>query len=362
MGKLFNIKSKINNYEVVKISSSVEKMVLNNKYSLCLIDDFYRNQIKKINKNKIIFIKANENSKQLTKIVSILTKMANKKLSRSDKILVVGGGVLQDIGTLVTSLYRRGINWDYIPTTVLAMIDSCIGGKSSINLGKYKNQIGNYWPPKKILLNAKFAETQKKNEFFSGLSEGFKITYVSGKNDSNKFFENCQLFYKTSNFKYLQSLLEISLYSKKRIIESDEFDDGKRLFLNFGHSFGHSIESITKYSISHGFAVAIGCVMEIIFTANYYKIKMDSYTKRLINSLLFLSNKMTRHQKQLLKKISVRQLFEILSYDKKMYNGLLKLPVASTAGRFTLKKIDFKKDKAKKNFFVSYQELLTLIR
>ena len=104
MGKLFNIKSKISNYEVIKTSATIEKLLLSNKYSLCLVDDFYKSQIKMVDYSKIIFIKANENSKQLVKILPILTKIANKKLSRSDKMLVVGGGVLQDIGTLVASI------------------------------------------------------------------------------------------------------------------------------------------------------------------------------------------------------------------------------------------------------------------
>jgi 3-dehydroquinate synthase len=215
--------------------------------------------------NNLISIPGNEESKQFNKIESILTSLADMNVKRDESVSVIGGGSIQDIGTLVTSLYMRGIRWEYFPTTLASMMDSCIGGKSSINLGQRKNLIGNFHPPSRIIVNPTYLETLPDIEISAGISEGVKISYARGSSQLSSFIGNIRLWREKGHTVNLLAAIRESLESKKFFIEIDEFDKNERQLLNFGHSFGHALESSSGYSIPHGIAVLVGMLAAQIY-------------------------------------------------------------------------------------------------
>ena len=204
-----------------------------------------------------IFIEATEHAKSLDQIPALIEQLRTNGANRQTHLVVIGGGVLQDIATFVASVYMRGIAWSYDPTTVLAMVDSCIGGKSSINVGNYKNLIGTFHTPDPILIDPTLAETLPRDQFASGLIEAAKITFCRG---PEAFAAHLTTNPSTSmTTASLEALVINSLQSKKHFIEIDEFDKKERLLLNFGHTFGHALEAETRYTrFLHGEAVAWG--------------------------------------------------------------------------------------------------------
>jgi 3-dehydroquinate synthase len=161
----------------------------------------------------------------------------------------------------------RGVDWVHIPTTLLAQGDSCIGSKTSINFGKFKNQLGNFFSPKQIFIDVNFLKTLDKADLISGLGEMAHYFLVSSCEDFLYFkseYHNAQ-----NNLNILKDLIIRSLEIKKSYIEIDEFDQNERQVFNYGHSFGHALESLTNYRIPHGIAVSIGMDMSNFMSVKY---------------------------------------------------------------------------------------------
>ncbi len=206
---------------------------------------------------KVIELSASEDKKTLATCESVLSQMKAMGANRDSVLLAIGGGYIQDIGTLVASLYMRGISWVYAPTTLMAMMDSCIGGKSSINVGSAKNLIGNFYPPVEIIVDPTFIASLDESAIASGLSEGVKICYAKGPSSFEKFCtyrETVDDYGSTDGAEWIAHVLN----AKKWFVETDEFDQGPRKLLNFGHTFGHALESATEFAIPHGIAINIG--------------------------------------------------------------------------------------------------------
>jgi 3-dehydroquinate synthase len=177
--------------------------------------------------------------------------------TRDGQLVAVGGGAVQDLATLSASLYMRGIEWVYFPTTLASMTDSCVGGKSSINLAGYKNVIGNFYPPKKVVVDTRFIDSLPTEEYLCGLAEGVKICFAKGGREFQDFILNPAALEKSSP-ENTKELVSLSLKSKIWFVEVDEYDKKERQLLNFGHSFGHALESASNFRIPHGIAVGIG--------------------------------------------------------------------------------------------------------
>ena len=180
---------------------------------------------------KVIPIDASEDSKGLEKIPAVVAACRDAGLTRDGRILSVGGGVIQDIASFVASVYMRGVAWDYIPTTLLAMVDSCIGGKSSINVGANKNLIGTFHPPTSIVIAPSLASTLSTSQVVSGLCEASKICYAKGAEDFAHYIR-LHAAYRAGDPDALARLIGLSLSCKKWFIEIDEFDRKERLLLN----------------------------------------------------------------------------------------------------------------------------------
>jgi len=274
MLKNLTIKSHKGPYEVIFNPGTISELIsLFGEEVHFLIDSniatIYKVELNDIlNNDKTIIIEATEGNKSLERIIPVIEQLVDNKIRRTHMLVAIGGGIVQDITCFIASSILRGVQWSLIPTTLLAQADSCIGSKSSINLGHVKNILGTFNPPNEIYIYPDFLKTLEKKEIQSGIGEIIKVHTIDGIKSFNDIAENFETLFKDTSelLKYIQSALII----KKRYIEEDEFDLGVRNIFNYGHSFGHAIESSTDYKIPHGIAVTIGMDM-----ANYISMKRD---------------------------------------------------------------------------------------
>lgn len=231
-----------------------------------LVDAFFRNKLWLPQGVPTVYVEATEQAKSYDAILPIFLALKEAGLSRTATLVAIGGGVIQDIATLVASLYMRGIAWSYVPTTFLGMTDSCLGGKSSINVGPYKNLIGNFHPPRTIEVLPAFIRTLPLVEIRGGAAEATKIAWCRGPAafEAHRHLVK-SLLSGTWEDSEVAELVHASLTIKQWFIERDEFDRAERRLLNFGHTWGHALESATGFSIPHGLAVAIGMLAAIEF-------------------------------------------------------------------------------------------------
>jgi len=208
-------------------------------------------------------LEASEQAKSYAAIQPVFEWLLGAGCRRSSQLVVIGGGVLQDIGCFVASVLMRGLRWTLIPTTLLAQCDSCIGSKSSINVGRYKNQLGTFYPPHEVLLAFDFLATLTEDEIHSGLGEAIKLHMIAGPEETARLRATLEGNGRLAGV--LPGVVWDSLRIKKRFIEEDEFDHGVRNLLNYGHTFAHAFESATRYEIPHGIAVIMGVVCAASF-------------------------------------------------------------------------------------------------
>ena len=212
---------------------------------------------------KYLALEAVETSKSLDAMTDVVVKLRELGLNRQSHLMVVGGGIIQDIGAFVAAIYMRGVTWSYAPTTLLGMADSCIGGKSSINVGKYKNLVGTIVPPKAVLIDPAFIGELPPLQRAAGLCEAAKICFVRGPEAFDSYCADHPAV--GMDVAGHERIIRKSLLAKKWFVEIDEFDRRERQLLNFGHTFGHALEGAYNFSISHGIAVGLGimCVIDL---------------------------------------------------------------------------------------------------
>ena len=234
-----------------------------------IVDSFFLDRLNLPNNIPVIHVNATEEAKSLPATMDLFIALKQAGLGRGSRLLAVGGGVIQDIATFVASLYMRGISWSYAPTTFLGMADSCVGGKSSINVGEFKNLIGNFHPPKQIEILPVFARSLPAVEIAGGAAEAAKISFCRGPDAFNIYLEfAAPILANAWTEADLAQLLHTTLRVKQWFIERDEFDQAERRMLNFGHTWGHALESATDFAIPHGLAVALGMLAAIRFAGD----------------------------------------------------------------------------------------------
>ncbi len=264
MHDLFEIRSSSGGYPVRLTDVSVREAVAACQGSFVLADSFFRDQLEGMDL-PIIFIEATEEAKKFEAVGVLIEQCREQGLSRSGRIVALGGGVVQDIAGFVATVYMRGLEWTFLPTTLLAMVDSCIGGKSSINVGTFKNLAGSFYPPNEIIVPVCAVDTLPAEHVAAGRCEAAKICYARGV----ECFEEYVALGRTTG-RRVEQMIALSLAAKKWFIEVDEFDQNERLLLNFGHSFGHALESCTSYGVTHGVAVGVGCLAALSLSAKHH--------------------------------------------------------------------------------------------
>ena len=263
---LMDIKSYKGKYSVTFCKNSAKHLVQNlpnNNYHIVIDDrvaDLYSSELKTVlEHDSVLKIEALESNKSLELMPKYVSYLVNKQIRRDDILIAIGGGIIQDITCFLAATILRGVDWYFYPTTLLAQADSCIGSKSSINCGDSKNLLGTFTPPNKVIIGSNYLKTLGVQDVRSGIGEMLKVHGIAGKDAFDKIANKYNdLFLDHS---VMQAFIRRSLDIKKKYIELDEFDTGKRNIFNYGHSFGHAIESATNFSIPHGIAVTMGIDM-----------------------------------------------------------------------------------------------------
>lgn len=260
------IKSNIKNYTAhFEKDDSFLKNLAKLKNSVFVIDEnvykFHKNDcLKYIPQDRLILLEISEDRKNIDTVCELYEKIMKFAPRKNLNLISIGGGITQDLTGFVASSLYRGVNWIFIPTTLLAQVDSCIGAKTSLNFKHFKNLIGTFYPPSEIHIYPEFLKTLTREDFYSGVGEMAKLHLMNGESDTKEFIKDLPLIDKLDAKTLLERTLNC-LKIKKSYIEDDEFDTGKRNMLNYGHCFGHAIESSTDFAISHGQAVVVGMIL-----------------------------------------------------------------------------------------------------
>ena len=313
-----NIKSFIPKFEdYSKIIVVTDKIVLKN------LSQAYKN-IQNLSKKKFlgVTLPSGEKTKSFQHLQFLCENILKEKIDRNALIICLGGGVVGDIVGLTANLLLRGIDFIQIPTTLLAQVDSSVGGKTAINSKYGKNLIGSFNQPKAVIISIETLKKLKRRQIISGYAEILKYSLISDKS----FFHFLQ-----KNGKKLLSLdatttiktIKTSCKIKSKIVEQDEKEKGIREILNFGHTFGHAIESFTGFSkkIFHGEAVILGMYLALKFS-NYLGI----CDKDLINKFCFHLDELKIPYKLADYKIKISSLnfLKHIKFDKKIKNNKMK--------------------------------------
>ncbi|OIP96508.1 hypothetical protein AUK40_04885 [Candidatus Wirthbacteria bacterium CG2_30_54_11] len=207
-----------------------------------------------------IILPISEEGKSLESVQLLYDQVISLSAKKNMTLVSIGGGITQDITGFVASTLYRGVNWIFVPTTLLAQADSCIGAKTSLNYKKYKNLLGTFFPPHQVYIYPGFLDTLDEPVYLSGLGEIVKLYVIGGEQDTLRLLGALPALLNRQDEVLLNFVMR-SLTIKKDYIEADEFDTGKRNMLNFGHCFGHAVEYATGYALAHGQAVVVGMIL-----------------------------------------------------------------------------------------------------
>lgn len=261
---------------------------------------------------KSIVIKGYEESKSLNTYQEICSKLIELGITRGEMLLALGGGVIGDLVGFIASTLFRGVSFVQIPTSLLAQVDSSIGGKTGINLGEHKNFIGTFYQPKKVLIDPLFLKTLPQQEINNGYGEMIKHALIGSK----KLYELLLI-----SKDITEEIIYENLLVKKNKVILDEFDNGERMKLNYGHTFGHAIELINN--IPHGIAVLSGILCITDFAIDKKIITSDIKTK-----ILNLYKKCNLD----ILSYDYHLLLDKLKYDKKNFSGSINLIIVGEIG------------------------------
>ena len=286
------IKTKTQKYSIIigsNLISNVNKIIednsINFKKCLLIIDTNIPkkiiSKIKQSLKKKdiyIYFFKASEINKNLSSVNKILDVLLNKNFSRDDCLISIGGGITGDISGLAASLFKRGLKFINIPTTLLSQVDSSIGGKTGVNTKYGKNLIGTFYQPNLVISDIQFLKTLPKREIICGYGEILKHSLIANKNFYNFLNKNSSKIFNLSSPFIEKAILE-SCKIKKSVVQKDEKENGLRKILNFGHTFAHAYEASLGYSkkLNHGEAVILGMRSALNFSLKNNLLKKEDH-------------------------------------------------------------------------------------
>lgn len=271
-----------------------------NKYSQTILDN--------CDNGYILTLKQGEENKNMDSLKVILEKLCELNFNRHDCVIACGGGVIGDMAGFAASIYMRGIDFYNVPTTSLSQIDSSIGGKTAIDFGGYKNIVGSFYQPKKVLIDPETLNTLSKRQLNNGLVEALKMSVT----------HNEELFNIFKNNEYLNKIDEViveSLKIKKQVVEEDEKELGLRKVLNFGHTIAHGIE--LNSNLYHGESVALGM---LCMSSNSIK-----------NELTKIYNHMNISSRV---DVDIEKTIESITHDKKSNGNTISCVVVDEIGKF----------------------------
>ncbi len=210
-----------------------------------------------LDRSAMLVVPAREDRKTMDGVFEICDAVLTRSAKKNLTLVSIGGGIVQDVSGYAASTLYRGVRWVYVPTTLLAQCDSCIGGKTSLNYKRYKNLLGTFYPPHEVLISSAFVDTLSELDFYSGLGEAVKLVMMGGPRKTAEFLADLPAIQRREPAAVLRCI-RTSLEVKLGYIVDDEFDTGRRNLLNLGHCLGHALESTSDFAVPHGQAVLIG--------------------------------------------------------------------------------------------------------
>lgn len=282
---------------------------------------------------EVITVEAGEKSKSLETLAEVYQRLLEIGITRTDMIVALGGGVVGDLTGFAAATYLRGVDFVQIPTTLLAQVDSSVGGKTAVNLPQGKNLVGSFCQPKAVIIDTDTLRTLSDATLSDGMAEVIKYGAIC---DKDLFEDLSKISIKSDKEELFAKIPEI-VYTcckiKSEIVEEDEFDTGKRMILNFGHTFGHAIEKKFNYGfVSHGMAVAAGMVMASEW-GETHKITPGGTADK-IRLLLENYNLPTKYD------ITREELLKSAGVDKKSDGGRINLILLTETGNAVIHKIN----------------------
>lgn len=275
----------------------------------------------------VLRIPATEEHKSLDKFPAYIDALVEQDIRRGHLVVALGGGIIQDIACFIAATLLRGLPWHFYPTTLLAQADSCIGSKSSINVGPTKNILGTFTPPARVVIGTPVLDTLDEVDIRSGIGEMLKVHAIEGPESFARIAADYPQL--AEDRELLKRYIRASLEIKRAIIEEDEFDQGPRNIMNYGHSFGHAIESATDFAVPHGIAITIGMDM-----ANYVASRVgrsdEAHYRRMHPTLAanYAGFESTT--------IPIERLLSAIAKDKKNRDAELRLVLPDHTGRVSL--------------------------
>jgi 3-dehydroquinate synthase len=282
---------------------------------------------------------AREENKEMATVMKAVDFLERQHATRASMLIVVGGGIVQDVAAFAACMYKRGMPWTFVPTTLLAQGDSGIGSKSALNHAGTKNLLGLFSAPRRVVMDPGFLKSLDPMEQLSGLGEIFRL-HITGGPDFLSAFEREFAAACDGSEPALGRLIAGALSVKRAVIEVDEFEVDLRRSLNYGHSFGHALEALVDYRVPHGVAVTIGMLVENELAVHrgilgrHDKDRMARAAGRLVPPAC----------REELANVSLDHLLDLLRRDKKTEGNALKLVVPESIGRIRF--IDLELDQA----------------
>ncbi len=334
------IKTDSKNYSLVFAEDKLQDFILSLKKKhpkslITIITDenilkFYKNQLNFIDKKTffLLTLQPGEKSKSITSKLAIEDFLFHNKNNRQSVLVALGGGVIGDLVGFVAATFMRGIAYYMIPTSLLSMVDSSIGGKTGINNSFGKNLIGAFYQPEKILIDTYFLKTLDLEQMRNGLAEVIKAGIIKDNSIFTMVKKHSDAIFKQDK-KFLINVIKKSIKVKREVVAKDEKENNYRRILNFGHTFGHGLELLSKYKLLHGFAISLGMVIEAFFSLRLGLLAEKDF-KEIV--AIFKKVGLLYRLSELPFKISAKKLYQIMLLDKKSTDNKLYINTIKKVG------------------------------
>jgi len=297
----------------------------------------YKKKIKKQLSSYKTFVKEylpNENLKSFSKANFLIEDLLKNNFNRNDTIVAAGGGIVGDFAGFVASILKRGVNFVNIPTTLLAQVDSSIGGKTGVNSKNGKNLIGSFYQPKLVISELSFLESLKKRDLICGFGEILKYSLINDKLFFKWIKKNSSIILRGKDKNILKYAIIKSCKNKIYFVTADEKEKSKRMLLNFGHTFAHGIEAANDFSkkINHGEAVLIGMLLA---TKLSVKKKLCSKKTLLEIEKIYENNNLPSSLQKYFRKKDYKKIADFMANDKKNNDNRINLILLKSIGKTT---------------------------
>ncbi|GAA4653453.1 3-dehydroquinate synthase [Anaerocolumna aminovalerica] len=320
--------------DYVQLIEELDKLGTEN-LKLCIVSDtnvskLYMEELRSLLKEhaktvETFVFRSGEDSKNLDTVYSLYEHLIRAKFDRKDLLIALGGGVTGDLTGYAAATYLRGIGFIQMPTSLLAMVDSSIGGKTGVDFQSYKNMIGAFHQPESVYINLSTLESLSNRQYYAGLGEIIKHGLIK-EPDYYQWLKDHKDEIKSRDIPVMKEMIYRSCLIKREVVEKDPKELGERALLNFGHTIGHAVENLTNFSLLHGECVAVGMAASC-----YISYKRGYLLKEELDNIIGFISSFDLPVK--VSGIDPEEIFQATAHDKKMEFGKLKFILLSEIGQ-----------------------------